>query len=62
MALGRMPDLAETYLTRAQECRRLAGRADDPILIEYLTELAEALEEEAEQIRLRSFPPIPLHE
>jgi hypothetical protein len=57
-----MRDLAETYLTRAEECRRLAGQADGIILIRYLTELADALEAEAEQIRLKSLPSVPIHE
>lgn len=57
-----MPDLAETYLERAKECRRLAGQADDPVLIDYLVELAVALEEEAKVICSESLPPIPLHE
>lgn len=56
-----MPDLIETYLARAQECRRLADRADDPILIDYLTELADALEEEVKAMRSEALPPISLH-
>jgi hypothetical protein len=51
-----VPDLATTYLERAKECRRLASEADDAVLIAYLTELADALEEEASQLRLRSSP------
>jgi hypothetical protein len=46
-------DLVQTYLARARECRRLAGQCDEAILVAYLTELAEALEEEVEQMRLK---------
>jgi hypothetical protein len=58
---GRMPNLSETYLTRAKECRRLASKANDPILIDYLTELAEALEQEAKPISLETLHQITVH-
>jgi hypothetical protein len=57
-----MPDLAETYLARAQECRRLAAQAHNPVLVDYLVELATALEQEAAEFGSEGLPPIPLYE
>jgi hypothetical protein len=57
-----MQDLAETYLARAQECRRLAAQAHDPVLVDYLVELATALEQEAAEFGSEGLPPIPLYE
>ncbi len=54
--LSRMTDLAETYQVRARECRHLAAISNDPILINYLLELAEALELEATRLRSESLP------
>lgn len=42
-----MTSLAEEYVSRAKEYRRLASRTDDYIIAAYLLELAEAYEEEA---------------
>jgi hypothetical protein len=42
-----MPGIAEEYLSRAKEYRRLAERTGDQLIAEYLIDLAEAYEEEA---------------
>jgi hypothetical protein len=39
-----MITLAERYLTRAKDARRLAELSEDPIVARYLIELAESLE------------------
>ena len=45
--LDRMLSLAEDYLMRAKEYRRLASRTDDDLIAACLVELAEIYEEEA---------------
>ena len=42
-----MPEDADRYCRRAEECRRVAEKARDPIIRRQLIETAEALEEAA---------------
>jgi hypothetical protein len=52
-----MPSLAEDYLSRAKEYRRLAEREGDSAISAYLLELAETYEEDA--LDLKASPAVP---
>jgi hypothetical protein len=55
-SLACMQSMAESYLTKATECRRLAETASDYIIKRHLLELAEVYEAEARDLERRQSP------